>query len=132
MYPFVFIAGAAAVYFAIAAIHPPRPAKMLAAILWAAYAPYEYLVANGTLCDANCNIRVDLVLFLPLLGWATYLALQKQPRLGAVTLLAVICLLMTAWLGSAFGNRWVAAAAGLAALIAAAAGWRAMRQTDRT
>lgn len=127
MYPFVLLAAAMALYFAFSALQPPRPAKVLAAILCAAYAPYEYLIANGTLCDANCNIRVDLVLFLPLLGWATFLALQKQPRIGAVTLLAAICLLMTALLASAFGNTFVAIGAGIGAGLAVAAGWRAMR-----
>lgn len=124
MYPFVFGAAAMALYFMLAAIQRPRPAQILALILWAAYSFYEYYVANGTLCDPYCNIRVDLVLFLPLLASATYLALQKEPRRGAVALLYVICLGIFAWLAAVFGYTAVAAIAGVAALIAAAFGIR--------
>lgn len=74
-------------------------------------------MANGTLCDANCNIRVDLVLFLPLLGSATYLALRKEPRTGAVAVLAFICLVTVAWLALLFGSRAVGVVAGVGALI---------------
>ena len=74
MYPFAFTAAAIALYFMVAAFQRPRPAGILAVILWAGYAVYEYNVANGTLCDANCNIRVDLILAWPLLGFATLYA----------------------------------------------------------
>ena len=70
MYPFVFAAGRDGLLLRGGGSQRPRPAEFLAVVLWAAYAVYEYYVANGTLCDANCNIRVDLVLFFPLLGWA--------------------------------------------------------------
>jgi hypothetical protein len=122
MYPFVLAAGAIALYFTVAALQRPRPAKMLAGGLWAVYSVYEYYVANGTLCDANCNIRVDLVFFFPLLGYAAYLALQKEPRTGAVAILYVICLGMVAWLAVAFGYTAVAVIAGMGALIAAVYG----------
>lgn len=122
MYPFVLAAGAMALYFVVATLQRPRPAEVLAAVLWVAYAVYEYYVANGTLCDANCNIRVDLVLFFPLLGSAAYLALQKEPRAGAVAILYVICLGLVAWLTAAFGYTAVALIAGLGALIAAVFG----------
>jgi hypothetical protein len=118
MYPFVLAAGAIALYFTMAALQRPRPAKMLAGGLWGVYSVYEYYVANGTLCDANCNIRVDLVFFFPLLGYATYLALQKDPRTGAVAILYVICLGMVASLALAFGYTAVAVIAGMVALIA--------------
>lgn len=122
MYPFVLAAGLIALYFFMAALHRPRPAEILAFILWAAYAVYEYYIANGTLCDANCNIRVDLVLFFPLLGSAAYLALQKEPRTGAVVVLYVICLGMFALIASAFGYTALAVFAGACALIAAVYG----------
>ncbi len=67
MYPFVVAAGLFAAYFALVAVQRPRPAAILAVVLWSVYAVYEYYVANGTLCDANCNIRVDLLLFYPVL-----------------------------------------------------------------
>lgn len=131
MYPFVLAAGAMALYFTVAALQRPRPAEILAVILWAAYSVYEYYVANGTLCDANCNIRVDLVFFFPLLGSATYLAFQKEPRTGAVAVLTVICLGMVAWLAAAFGYTAVAVFAGLGALIVGVLGIRSRDTTNR-
>jgi hypothetical protein len=117
MYAFALAAVATALYFAAAAWQQPRPAEILALILWAAYSVYEYLVANGTLCDANCNIRVDLLLFIPVLLSATYFALQKEPRTGAVVILGAICLVIVALLAAAFGFVTVAAIASVGALI---------------
>ena len=117
MYPFVIAAVLITVYFVGAALQRPRPAEILAIILWAAYAVYEYYVANGTLCDPYCNIRVDLVLFFPLLGYATYLALRKAPSTGAVAVFAVICLGVVAWATWHTGNVAVAVAASVGALI---------------
>jgi hypothetical protein len=39
----------------------------VAAILWAGYAGYEYLMLTRVLCTGECNIRVDLLLIYPLL-----------------------------------------------------------------
>ena len=100
MYPFVVVAGVMALYFMVAAFRRPRPAAILAAVLWAAYAVYETYVANGTLCGPNCNIRVDLLLFLPLLGIATYLALRQQPSNRAVAILCLVCFGIAAWLAA--------------------------------
>jgi hypothetical protein len=122
MYPFVLAAGAIALYFTVAALQRPRPAKILAGGLWTVYAVYEYYVANGTLCDANCNIRVDLLFFFPVLGYAAYLALQKEPRTGAVAILYVICLGMVALVALAFGYTAAAVIAGIGALISAVYG----------
>ncbi|HEX8664280.1 MAG TPA: hypothetical protein VF744_09650 [Beijerinckiaceae bacterium] len=61
----------------VAAAQRPRPAVIVSAILWLLYAVYERLVATGVLCDADCNIRVDLVFFFPLLGLATFCAYQS-------------------------------------------------------
>lgn len=130
MYFFALVAAAMALYFVAAALQRPHPAGFLAVILWAAYSVYEYLVANGTLCDPNCNIRVDLVLFFPLLGCATYLALKKEPRTGAAVVLAVVCLVMVAWLATLFGNVHVTAVASVAAVIVAAYGLKS-RHTNR-
>jgi hypothetical protein len=71
MYFFVFVAAAVALYFAGAALRRPRLGVIAAAIAWLLYAVYEYFVANGTLCDANCNIRVDLLLIWPLVWIAS-------------------------------------------------------------
>ena len=116
MYPFVVVAGLIALWFVAALFRRPRPAEFLAALLWSAYAVYEYFIANGTLCDANCNIRVDLVLFFPILGVASWLAMSSTPRTGAATVLAVLCLLLAAWIAWALGSTIIAAAATLAAL----------------
>lgn len=75
MYFFVFVAAAAALYFAGAALRQPRPGVIVAAIAWLLYAVYEYYVASGVLCDANCNIRVDLILIWPLVWIATLLGI---------------------------------------------------------
>lgn len=124
MYPFVIAAAAMALYFTIAALRPPRAARILAGILWGAYAVYEYFVANGTLCDANCNIRVDLVLFLPLLATAAYLGFKTEPRAGAVVVLYVVTLALAAGLAAILGYTTAAMVAAIAALIAAGVGVR--------
>lgn len=126
MYPLVFAAGVASLYFVVAAVQRPRPAGILAAVLWAVYAVYEYYVANGTLCDANCNIRVDLLLFFPMLAFASIVAVQKQPRPVVVAILFVISLGLVSLLAFAFGNPAVAAFAGAGALIAAMSGIKAV------
>lgn len=74
MYLFALVAGLLTLYFAAVAISRPRPAAILAVILWAAYSIYEFYVANGTLCGTDCNIRVDLILAWPLLAIATLYA----------------------------------------------------------
>lgn len=37
------------------------------AVLWVAYAAYEYLMYLRVLCSGECNIRVDLLLVYPTL-----------------------------------------------------------------
>jgi hypothetical protein len=99
----------------------------LAAVIWTGYAVYEYYVANGTLCDADCNIRVDLLLFFPVLAFASILASQAEPRPAVVAILYVICLGLVALLAFAFGHLAVAAFASAGALIAAIYGIKAVR-----
>jgi hypothetical protein len=97
MYPFAFAAGAIALYFMVAALQRPRPAGILAVILWAAYALYEYYVADGTLCDAKCNIRVDLLVVWPVLGIASYFAASTPgQRSGVRKVLGVIAFIVLA------------------------------------
>jgi uncharacterized membrane protein len=79
---FALAAGVVAVILLAAGSQRPRPAVIVAAILWLLYAVYEYHVATGALCDADCNIRVDLVLLFPILAIATvyaYRAYQGLP-----------------------------------------------------
>lgn len=111
-----------AIWFIVQAIERPRPAVILAAVLWGAYSVYEYYIANGTLCGADCNIRVDLVLFLPILAIATYLGLKKEPSAGAVAILFVVCFGTVALLTSLFGYPVASWIAGGATLVAAAYG----------
>ena len=97
MYPFALVAGAIALYFILTALPRPRPAEILAVILWGAYSVYEYYVANGTLCDANCNIRVDLILAWPLLGIATLYACYTPGQRSVVRkVLGIIALAILA------------------------------------
>src|SRR6187551_487723 len=73
----VIAAGMMAVIHLVAAWQRPRLAVIVSGILWLLYAVYERLVATGVLCDADCNIRVDLVFFFPILGLATFCAYQS-------------------------------------------------------
>lgn len=74
---FAIAAGIVAVIHLVAAAQRPRPAVIVSGILWLLYAVYEHQVATGVLCDGDCNIRVDLVFFFPLLGLTTYCANQS-------------------------------------------------------
>ncbi len=65
-------------YYAVAAWRQPRPAAILAAILWLLYAVFEVLVAKAILCDEKCNIRIDLLLIWPML-WVASLFASKTP-----------------------------------------------------
>jgi len=68
----VFIAypWAALIVAAVFAIlHVRRRRRMLAVtgIAWLLYAFYEYMIHYALWCDAECNIRVDLLLIYPVL-----------------------------------------------------------------
>jgi hypothetical protein len=125
MYPFVVIGGLMTLTVLVAAVRRRGPAQLLALVLWGAYTVYEYYVANGTLCDANCNIRVDLVLFIPLLAGAAYLAFKEEPSVGATAMLYAICLGLVALGTSMFGYPVAAAIAGVGALVAVGLGLKA-------
>ncbi len=115
------VAGIVAVMHLAAGWERPRLAIVVSGILWALYAYYEYLVATGVLCEANCNIRVDLVFFLPILGLATFWAYQaykgrtgKNNVVGSV--LGIVGLLVGALVLEAFGYRAFSVAALVGAL----------------
>lgn len=91
MYVFAIAAGLMAVIHLMAALQRPRPAVIASGILWTLYAYYEHLVASGVLCDADCNIRVDLVFLFPILGLATYCAYQSyRGRPGQLKIIGTV------------------------------------------
>ena len=71
---FAFAAAMMAVIHLVAGWQRPRLAVIVSGILWLLYAVYERMVATVG-CDGDCNIRVDLVFFFPILGLATFLRL---------------------------------------------------------
>jgi hypothetical protein len=77
---FAIVAAIMTVIHVVAGVQRPRLAVIVSGILWLLYTVYEHLVATGVLCDANCNIRVDLLFFFPILGVATYRAYQAYNR----------------------------------------------------
>jgi hypothetical protein len=72
---FVIAAGMMAVAHLVAAAQRPRLAVVVSGILWLLYAVWEHLVASS--CNGDCNIRVDLVVIIPILGLATLRAYQS-------------------------------------------------------
>ena len=77
---FVIAAGMITVIHMVAGWQRPRLAVIVSGILWLLYAVWERQVATGVLCDSDCNIRVDLVFFLPILALATLSAYQSYNR----------------------------------------------------
>jgi hypothetical protein len=131
---FAIAAGVMAVILLVAGAQRPRLAVIVAAILWLLYAVYERLVATGVLCDADCNIRVDLVFFIPILLLATYCAYQSymgRPGQGAVigTVLGAIGLVVFALVAESFGY---GALAGVAVVGALAIGLYAIKSRSMT
>ncbi|HUQ76015.1 MAG TPA: hypothetical protein VM183_14925 [Burkholderiales bacterium] len=60
----------------------------LALVLWGAYALYEWLMKARILCSGECNIRIDLVLLIPILWIAVIVAVVqffRKNRTDAVT-----------------------------------------------
>ena len=107
---FAIAAGMMAVIHLVAGWQRPRLAVIVSGILWLLYAVYERLVATGVLCDADCNIRVDLVFFFPILGLATFCAYQSymgrpSPQKVVGTVLGVIGLVVFALLAESFVRR---------------------------
>ena len=117
---FAIAAGMMAVIHLVAGWQRPRLAVIVSGILWLLYAVYERLVATGVLCDADCNIRVDLVFFIPILGLATFCAYQSymgRPAQQKVvgTVLGAIGLVVFALLAEeAFGLAGLAVVGALA------------------
>src|SRR5262245_30231637 len=123
MNAFAVVAAMMAVILLVAAAQRPRLAVIVAAILWLLYAVYERLVTTGVLCEADCNIRVDLVFFIPILGLATFCAYQSyMGRPGQLkvigTVLGVIALIVFGLVAESFGYGDLAGVAVVIALLA--------------
>lgn len=70
-----FLALAPAALFAVLYFRCRRPVVLVATLAWLAYFPYEQAMKLRILCSGECNIRVDLLLFYPLLMLVSVLAL---------------------------------------------------------
>jgi len=68
----------AALFFAIA-LRTQRPTVWGAAVIWTAYAVYEFLISRGVLCPDQCS-RVDLLVIDPFLIVLTVVALLSSLR----------------------------------------------------
>lgn len=91
MYLFMLIAAAMVIVHVIAALQRPRIGIIVSGVVWLLYAVYEYYIVAGVLCDANCNIRVDLVLFLPILAAVTFAAYESyEGRQGAFKVVGLV------------------------------------------
>jgi len=116
MYILAIIAVGMAVIHLVAGFQRPRLAVAVSGLLWALYAYYEHLVASGVLCEADCNIRVDLVFFLPILALATYWAYQSYmgrpgPQKVAAMALGIIGLFALGLVAEGFGYKYLSYAA---------------------
>jgi len=105
---FAIAAGMMTVIHLVAGWQRPRLAVIVSGFLWLLYAVYERLVATGVLCDANCNIRVDLVFFFPILGLATFCAYQSYmgrpiPQKVVGTVLGAIGLVVFPLVAESYG-----------------------------
>lgn len=106
---FVLIAVVMAVVHIAAAVSRPRPGVIVSGLLWCTYLVYEYLIATEVLCDAKCNIRVDLLFFMPILALVTFCAWrsyrgQPAPWKLAGGVLGAIGLIVFALIAESYGH----------------------------
>ena len=138
MHIFAIAAGMMAVVHLVAGWQRPRLAVIVSGILWLLYAVYEHLVATGVLCDANCNIRVDLVFFFPILGLATFWAYQSYmgrpgPRKVVGIVLGVIGLIVFGLVAESFGYGALSSLVFVGAALAFGVYWiKSRSKTNRT
>ena len=72
-YPFLALVPAGVFFFLF--LESEKPFFLVVAILWLVYLVYEYAMKFRILCSGDCNIRVDLLLFYPVLLLASVAAL---------------------------------------------------------
>ena len=70
-----FLALVLAVVFGMLYFWCRRPVVLVATLAWLAYFPYEQAMKLRILCSGECNIRVDLLLFYPILALLTIWAI---------------------------------------------------------
>ncbi len=78
MFPFAALLIGAA--FAIATYYRRKVLPAVAAVLWASYGVWEYLMYARILCTGECNIRVDLLLIYPMLCLITAAGIISASR----------------------------------------------------
>ena len=70
--------------FALAWVRCRRASVLVAALAWLAYFAYELAIWLRVLCTGECNIRVDLLVFYPVLlalsAWAVVAILRPPER----------------------------------------------------
>jgi hypothetical protein len=71
MLAFALLAAVLGTALAVAWVRWKAPGSLAASAAWLVYAPYEYLMHARVLCSGECNIRVDLLLFWPVLAALT-------------------------------------------------------------
>jgi hypothetical protein len=64
-YPFLALVPAGVFYFLF--LESEKRFFLVVTILWFVYLVYEYAMKFRILCSGECNIRVDLLLFYPVL-----------------------------------------------------------------
>lgn len=74
MIGFPFLALLPAALFAFFYGRSRSRVTLVAALAWLAYFPYEQAMKLRILCSGECNIRVDLLLFYPLLAIVSVMA----------------------------------------------------------
>lgn len=72
-----------AIAFGVMFFRRRRGVILLTTLGWLAYFPYELAMKLRVLCTGECNIRVDLLLFYPLLLGLSVAALIAYRKVGA-------------------------------------------------
>ena len=75
-----FLALIPALIFAGLFIAIRRLGVLVASLAWLAYFAYEQAMKLRILCSGECNIRVDLLVFYPILAFISALALYAYIR----------------------------------------------------
>lgn len=75
-----FLALILAALFGLLYFRSKRLVVLFAALAWLAYFPYERAMKLRILCTGECNIRVDLLLFYPILAVLSVLAIVAYAK----------------------------------------------------